>query len=88
MAARAVLGEEHPAPSHRIRAEFAIEIGDQVLARVVAGAAVGGLALAIASDVQIGLVALGGNEEIEHVGEPVLDRAEVRAIAPALADAK
>ena len=37
MAPRAVFGEEHPAPSHRIRAEFAIEIGDQVLARVVAG---------------------------------------------------
>ena len=88
MAACAVFREQHPAAAHRVRAEFTVEIGDQVLARVVAGTAVLGLALAIASDVQIGLVALGGQEEIENVAEPILDRAEVRAVAPALADAK
>ena len=88
MAARAVFGKQHAAAAHRIRAEFTVEIGDQVLPRVGRSAAVLGLALAIAGDVEIGLVALGGNEEVEDVRQAILDRPEVRAVAPALADAK
>src|SRR4029079_12436487 len=88
MAARAVFGKQHAAAADRIRAEFTVELGDQVLTCVGGRAAVLGPALAIAGDVQIRLVALGGNEEVEDVRQAILDRPEVRTVAPALADAK
>src|SRR4029434_7761976 len=39
-----------------------------------------------ACDVKIGRVGFPGEQEVLDVAEPVLDRAEIRAVAPALAD--
>jgi hypothetical protein len=70
---------------HGALAEFLVQVGDQVGARV-GGGRVDGLALVGAGGVQVGLIRFGRGEEVEDVLQAVLDGPEIRAIAPALAD--
>ncbi len=84
--ARAVICEQCLAAADRAFAEFLVEIRDQVAAGVVRLFRIRGLALIVARGVQIHLVGLCRQEEIGDVRQPVLDRAEIGAVAPALAD--
>jgi hypothetical protein len=80
MAARAVFGEDRAATGDGTFAEFLVEIGGEV------GRRVGRLALVGARGGEVGLVGFGRGEEVEDGLQAVLDRPEIRAIAPALAD--
>ena len=73
------------AARHRAGAELLLQVGGQVVGRI-AGAGVAGLERVLARDLQIGGIGFPGMQEVGDVVEPILDRAEVGAIATALAD--
>jgi hypothetical protein len=85
MAARTVVGKELAATCHRPRAELPVQIGHQVAAGVWRLDACR-LQCPVARHIQVVSIGFGGQEEVEQIGESVLDGSEARAVAPALAD--
>ncbi|EXI65491.1 MAG: hypothetical protein AW08_03162 [Candidatus Accumulibacter adjunctus] len=85
VATGAVVGKDELATTDRTLAELLLELGDEIGARVD-GSGVGRLARPCSRHLEIGLVGLGGSEEIEQVLQAILDRPEFGAVAPALAD--
>ena len=80
MRGRAMLADV-PADAGAGRASYStVTVGGEI------GWRIGDLPGLGAGGMQVGLIGFGGSEEIEEILQAVLDRPEVGAIAPALAD--